>query len=49
MKRILLYVRERLREVREAKPSNYRQGRIDAYEDVQDHILDLLWEEGEEG
>ena len=48
MRRVLLFVRTRLAEVLESKPSQYRQGRIDAYEDVQEMIQDALWEEGEQ-
>lgn len=48
MRRVLLYLKERLSEVLESKPSQYRQGRIDAYEDVVEWIQDELWKEGEE-
>lgn len=46
MRRVLIYVRSRLAEVRQAKKSQYRDGRIDAYEDVQEYLEDLMWEEG---
>ena len=48
MRRVLSYVRARIREVLESKPSQYRQGRLDAYEDIQEWIEDELWKEGEE-
>jgi hypothetical protein len=46
MERILAFVRERLLAAREAPPSDHRDGTIEELEEIEDYILDLMWDEG---
>ena len=48
MKQILDFVRSLLLESREAKPSLYRDGFVDALDQTEEFILDTMWENGED-
>lgn len=48
IRKVLAFVRERLDTARTAPPSQYKAGMLDALAQVEEYILDLMWEAGEE-
>jgi hypothetical protein len=48
MKPILDFVRSLLVDTREAKPSLYRDGFVDALNQTEEFILEEMWENGED-
>lgn len=46
IRRVLNFVRYLLVEAKSREPSPYRDGYVDALSEVQEYILDEMWEEG---
>lgn len=48
IREVLAFVRERLDSARTAPPSQYKAGMLDALSQMEEYILDLMWDAGEE-
>jgi hypothetical protein len=49
MERLIAFLRDLRVRAYQAPPSSYKKGYLDALREVEEYVLDELWEEGEDG